>query len=96
MANRFVVQAMQFNGLNDYLAIVEWMKEAGDTHALADEVYYSTPEMAIQTERGRISARPGDWIVKGLNGIDRFEVLSPPAEPTSSESVNDPEEKPAL
>lgn len=63
-----VIAAMQFNGLADYLEIVDWMKECGDTHALANEVYYSTPEMAIQTLEGRMSARPGDWIIRGVHG----------------------------
>lgn len=63
-----VIEAMQFNGLNDYMAIVDWMKASGDTHALANEVYYSTPEMAIQTLEGRMSARPGDWIIRGVQG----------------------------
>lgn len=63
-----VIEAKQFNGLDDYLKIVEWMKASGDTHALADEVYYSTPEMRLLTLEGTMSARPGDWIIRGVKG----------------------------
>lgn len=63
-----VIEAMRFNGLDDYLKIVDWMKASGDTSALADEVRYSTPEMSIQTLEGMMSARPGDWIIRGVQG----------------------------
>lgn len=62
-----VIEAVQFNGLDDYLRIVEWMKESGDTHALAGEVRYSTPLMLLQTPEGTMAANPGDWIIKGVN-----------------------------
>ncbi len=61
-----VIEAMQFNGLDDYLAIVAWMKECGDTHALANEVTYSTPIMLVQTLEGTMAANPGDWIIRGV------------------------------
>lgn len=74
MGKPVTVEAMQFNGLDDYLEILDWMKVSGDTSALADEVRYSTPEMTIRAKDGQKSARPGDWIVKGLQeGF--FEVL---------------------
>lgn len=63
-----VIEAVQFNGLDDYLKILDWMKRYGDTYALADEVRYSTPEMSIQTLEGTMSARPGDWIIRGVRG----------------------------
>jgi len=63
-----VIEAMQFNGIDDYLAIVDWMKAVGDTHALADEVRYSTPIMLIQTLEGTMAASPGDWIIRGVQG----------------------------
>ncbi len=59
------IEAMQFNGLDSYLAIVAWMKECGDTHALADEVKYLTPLMLLQTMEGTMAANPGDWIIRG-------------------------------
>lgn len=62
------VQAMQFNGLDDYLRIVQWMKDCGDTYALAGEVHYTTPIMLLQTPEGTKAANPGDWIVRGANG----------------------------
>jgi hypothetical protein len=62
------VQAIQFNGLDDYLRIVGWMKDCGDTYALADEVRYSTPIMLLQTPEGTKAANPGDWIVRGTEG----------------------------
>src|SRR5690349_4120017 len=33
-AKQYAVEAIQFNGLDDYMAIVAWMKESGDTYAL--------------------------------------------------------------
>lgn len=66
------VQAIQFNGLDDYLRIVGWMKDCGDTYALADEIRYTTPIMLLQTTKGTKAANPGDWIVRGVGG--RFSV----------------------
>lgn len=62
------VQAMQFNGLDDYLRIVGWMKDCGDTYALADEVRYSTPIMLMQTAEGTKAISPGYWIIRGADG----------------------------
>lgn len=62
-----VIDATQFNGLDDYLKIVKWMKDCGDTHALADEVIFTTPIMLIQTLEGTMSANPGDYIIRGVN-----------------------------
>lgn len=60
------LQSIQFNGLDDYLRVVEWMRSLGVT--TAEECRFSNPEMSIQTARGTESARPGDWIVKGQDG----------------------------
>jgi len=68
-AKHYDVEAMPFRTIDDYLAIVAWMKECGDTYALAGEVTYNTPEMALQTSGGRMSARPGDWIVRYDDGF---------------------------
>lgn len=64
----YVIEAMQFNNMDDYLKIFQWMKDCGDTHALADEVKYSYPLMLIQTLEGTMAASPGDWIVRGYCG----------------------------
>lgn len=62
------VEAMQFNGMDDYLAIVGWMKQSSDTFALADEVRYETPLMLIPTVSGLVALSPGDWVVKDAHG----------------------------
>lgn len=62
------IEAMQFHDLDSYLKIVDWMKESGDTHALADEIRYTTPIMLIQTLEGTMAANPGDWIIRGVQG----------------------------
>lgn len=61
-------EAMQFKSMDDYFKIVEWMKQSGDTFALANEVKYLTPIMLIQTLEGTMAASPGDYIIKGING----------------------------
>lgn len=63
-----VIEATQFNGLDDYLRIVGWMKESGDTFAAADEVRYEHPLMLIPTLEGMHAANPGDWIIRGVKG----------------------------
>lgn len=75
-------EAMQFNGLDDYLRIVGWMKECGDTYALADEVRYTTPIMLLQTPEGAKAANPGDWIVRGAEGGFSVETRDKAATPT--------------
>lgn len=62
------IEAMQFTGLDSYLAILEWMKDCGDTHALANEVRYETPIMLLYTLEGTMAANPGDWIIRGVQG----------------------------
>lgn len=63
-----VIEAMQFNGLNDWLDIVLWMKYSGDTAALENKVEYSHPNMLIPTLEGIMTANPTDWIIKGIKG----------------------------
>ena len=70
------LQAIQFNGIDDYRKVIEWMRSLGIT--TADECRFSTPEMSIQTALGTESARPGDWIVRGPDGqfhVRRSHVL---------------------
>jgi hypothetical protein len=71
-ADANIVEAVQFNIHEDYFEIVEWMKRCGDTWALAGEIMYSTPEMSIHGGPGRMTARPGDWIVRDT--ADHFTV----------------------
>ena len=59
-----VIEAMQFNDLNDYLKISKWI-ESSDTPFKYE---YNAPEMYIQTLEGRMSAKPGDYIIKGVSG----------------------------
>jgi hypothetical protein len=61
-----VIEAMQFNGLEDYLKIVDWAKSFDES--IADGFGYTTPIMLIPTLEGTMSASPGDWIIRGVNG----------------------------
>lgn len=63
-----VIEAMRFGGFDDYLPILDWMKQSGDTWALANEVRYETPLMLIHTLEGLMAASPGDWIIRGVQG----------------------------
>lgn len=63
-----IIEAKQFNNVDDYLKIVAWMKEYGNTSAIANEVEYRTPIMLIPTLEGTMSASPGDWIIRGIKG----------------------------
>ena len=63
------VSAIQFNGLDSYLEIVEWMKREGDTHALANEVEYRTPIMIMTTHSGAHALRVGDYVIKDIDGV---------------------------
>lgn len=78
-----VIEAIQFNGMDDYFAIQGWMKRSGSTF----EQGYAHPEMWVQTLEGRMSARPGDWIIRGVKGEfypckpDIFEATYEPAPP---------------
>lgn len=64
---QLVIEAIQFLSLNDYLSIVEWVRNsAGDS--FADELQYQTPIMIINTLEGAMPASPGDWIIKGVQG----------------------------
>lgn len=61
-----VIEAIQFNGIDDYLSIFEWMKASKST--VANEIRYETPLMLIPTLEGTMAANPGDWIIKGVSG----------------------------
>jgi hypothetical protein len=82
---------MQFGTLDDYIRIVQWMKDCGSTHALAGEVTYHTPIILIQSPQGTAAAEPGDWIVRGDDGcfrVRRAEVeLQAPTTVTTAEEL---------
>lgn len=63
-----VIEAMLYNKFEDYEKIVNWMKESGNTNALADEIEYRTPLILIPTLEGNMAASPGDYIIKGVHG----------------------------
>lgn len=62
-----IIEAIQFNCLDDYLRIVSWVKSCGETPA-AGEFQYRTPIMLIPTLEGTMAANPGDWIIHGIKG----------------------------
>jgi hypothetical protein len=84
-----VIEAVQFTGLDSYLVICEWMKASGDTHALANEVLFTTPIMLLRTLEGTMAADPGDWIIRGVKGEfypckpDIFEATYEPVQVTA-------------
>jgi hypothetical protein len=82
-----IIEAIQFNGLDDYMRIVQWMKASGDTHALADEVRYTTPIMLVQTLEGTMAANPSDWIIRGVKG--EFYPCKPDIFAATYETVED-------
>lgn len=61
-----VIEAEQFFNLEDYLKIVAWARESGST--FADDFQYQTNIMIIPTLEGAMTANPGDYIIKGVNG----------------------------
>lgn len=62
-----VIEAMQFNGIDDYMQIIKWVEASGETPS-ADEFEYRTPIMLIPTLEGTMSANPGDFIIRGIQG----------------------------
>ena len=86
-----VIDAAQFNGLDDYLCIVEWMRGAGFTQA--DEVRFETPIMLIPTLEGTTAANPGDWIIRGVKG--EFYPCKPDIFEATYEPVDKPKEESA-
>jgi hypothetical protein len=63
-----VIEAIQFNGLDDYLKICEWINQSGNTLSADEMVEFRTPIMLVNTLEGTMVADPGDWIIKGVNG----------------------------
>lgn len=63
-----VIEAVQFNGVDDYLDICEWIRKSGGTLAPEEVVEFRTPIMLINTLEGTMAANKGDYIIKGVNG----------------------------
>lgn len=63
-----VIEAIQFNGLDDYLKICDWIKESENTLSPDELVEFRTPIMLVNTLEGTMAANPGDYIIKGVNG----------------------------
>jgi hypothetical protein len=63
------LEAMPFNGIVDYYAIVDWMKACNDTHALADEVQYHHPIIIFPSIYGAVAVEPGDYVVRDMNNV---------------------------
>jgi hypothetical protein len=63
-----VIEAIQFNGLGDYLKIVEWSKKSDNTLSAEELFQFRTPIMLVNTLEGTMAANIGDYIIKGVNG----------------------------
>jgi len=63
-----VIEAIQFNGLDDYLKICDWINASGGTLDASEVVEFRTPIMLISTLEGTMAADKGDYIIKGVNG----------------------------
>lgn len=84
-----VIEAIQFNGIDDYLKIVEWSKESDNTLP-ADELFqFRTPIMLVNTLEGTMAANPGDYIIKGVN--DEFYPCKPDIFEKTYELVFEPD-----
>lgn len=64
-----IIEAFKFDGMDDYLKIVEHYKETNTTTFTAEETFmYKHPIMLINTLEGCMSANVGDFIIKGVKG----------------------------
>lgn len=82
-----VIKAIQFNGFDDYMKIVELIKESGNTLSPEELVEYRTPLMLINTLEGTMVANPGDYVIKGVN--DEFYPCKPDIFEATYEKVED-------
>lgn len=62
-----VIEAIQFNNLDDYLEICNWIDDSKSTLSAAETVEFRTPIMLVNTLEGTMAANPGDYIIKGVN-----------------------------
>lgn len=63
-----VIEAIQFNNLDDYLEICKWIDDSESTLSSSETVEFRTPIMLVNTLEGTMAATPGDYIIKGVNG----------------------------
>ncbi|MBT2680042.1 hypothetical protein J7E38_13590 [Bacillus sp. ISL-35] len=63
-----VIEAIQFNTLEDYLRICKWIDDSESTLSAVETVEFRTPIMLVNTLEGTMTAKPGDYIIKGVNG----------------------------
>lgn len=56
-----VIEAVQWNGDPNAL------REFGN-HPTVDTIRVHYPDLQIDTLEGRMTAKPGDWIIRGVNG----------------------------
>lgn len=70
-----VIEAVQFNGHEDYLKIVEWSRTSENTLSAEELFEFRTPIMLVNTLEGTMAANPGDYIIKGIN--DEFYPCKP-------------------
>ncbi|MFP8960023.1 hypothetical protein ACLIYP_05540 [Streptomyces nanhaiensis] len=77
---------MRFTDLDSYLGIVAWWKEQNTGTLAAEEMFeYRHPIMLINTLEGTMSASPGDYVIRGVQGEiypckpDIFEATYEPA-----------------
>jgi hypothetical protein len=59
-----IIEAVQFNGSNCF--VVAAFMGLGDL--TGNNVLHSTDTPVIHTLEGDLTASPGDWIIKGVNG----------------------------
>lgn len=60
-----IIEAVQFKDFDDYLTILQWMKESGPAGAKAQ---YDAPVVLVHTLEGVMAASPGDWVIRGVKG----------------------------
>ena len=58
-----ILEAIQFNGLDDYLEIVKWVESCTDNYTLN----YSTPIMTVSDGQGTMALNVGDYLCRGGN-----------------------------
>ena len=63
-----VIEAMQFNGLDDYLKICKWIDTSSNTLSSDEVAEFRNPIMLVNTLEGTMTASVGDYIIKGING----------------------------
>lgn len=64
-----VIEAMRFDGTPEkFSAIFKGLGAKDEELLFATDVNGGNPEMVIATLEGEMTAKPGDWIIKGIKG----------------------------